>query len=235
MFKGFNNRQQNGFVNLNFAGDRSAYNQNGCTFWLRADFGTNTTTDNAAISSWSDITNSITYQQLTAGSQPKYNLSNVSYNNNPTIDFFDNARFLQNLGNIRLPYRTFVCVANYDTINTRNTIFGIDSNNGFFLGGTGAGVTGIGFTEIGALQSITTIENTSPHIVIYTDNLIIVDGVVRSTTAYTIDTAFTQISSSTTTQSLIGKVAELIGYDVPLTQDQALSLSNTINQKYAIY
>jgi len=60
MFKGFNNRQPNGFPNINFGGNYgSAYNFSRCLLWLDAAYGTSTIVNGANVSSWQDKINGV--------------------------------------------------------------------------------------------------------------------------------------------------------------------------------
>jgi len=239
MFKGFNNRQQNGFPKLNFQGDRSAYGQVGCSMWMRADFGLNTQTNNAAISSWVDSITGIPFVQATAGSQPRLNLTNANYNNLPTVDFFDNARFLTTQNETPISnIKTIAFIANYDTINIVNRLCGsLGTTQSVGLGGTQAGVNGVFFGDSSTIYSGTT-ENTNVKICVISDSLIMVNGVAESTNpAVNIQFSINTIGQSLalTGGRLIGKVAEIIGFSTSLNQAQALALSTQLNQKYVIY
>jgi hypothetical protein len=234
MFKGFNTRQQNGFTNLNFNGDYSAYGQSGCNFWLRADMGLNTQTNLGAVSLWQDYVSGFRFEQTTAGNQPRLLTSSASYNNFPAVEFQDTARFMT-LINDSISLRTIAFISNYDTINPRNVLIQ-GSGVAVELGGTNAGINGVSLvSNNGTLRSSGTTENTNVKICVISRNIIMVNGVVENSSTFDIDSSFNQISSSTTTASLRGKIGEIIGFSTSLNQDQALALSNNINSKYAIY
>jgi len=234
MFKGFNNKQQNGFPNLSFFGDRTAYGQSGCNFWMRADFGLNTQTNLGAVSRWVDIVNGNIFEQTTAGAQPRLLTSSVLYNNLPVIEFQDSNRFIPILSG-SLNSRTIAFIANYDVINNRNTVIGATS--GISLGGTVAGINGVSFVNAAGTTFSGTTENTNVKICVISDNLIMVNGVIENTSVFNIDYSFNQIgrSAATSFNTLTGKVAEIIGYSIPVNQDQALAISTQLNQKYVIY
>jgi hypothetical protein len=238
MFKGFNNRQQNGFVNLNFNQDYSAYGQSGCSFWLRADYGLNTNVDLQNISSWTDFVSGDIFTQTTLANQPTFLASDSLYNNLPVVNFSSSAMSLLNtkLSNIG---RTIAFIANYSIINNRNVLLTGDGtiNNIIALGGTVTGFNGVSLVSNSVLTSGTT-ENTNVKICVISDNFIMVNGVVESSANNLINFPVFRIGSFTqgsSLSSLTGKIAEIIGYSIPLTQAQALALSNNINQKYVIY
>jgi len=243
MFKGFNNRQQNGFTNLNFNGDYSAYGQSGCNFWLRADFGLNTQTDGAGISSWIDSVGGYIFEQATAGSQPTLVSSSLSYNNLPVVNF----------GSLRLiassklipGIRSIAFVANYNNLSTTHNMIissDLNANQGIFLGGQASGINGVSMRNAAAILTTGTTENTNVKIAVISDNFIMVNGVAESTTNAIIDFSFRTLGNrspstgaAATSTNLDGNIAEIIGFSTSLNQSQALALSNNINQKYAIY
>jgi hypothetical protein len=233
MFKGFNNRQQNGFTNLNFNGDYSAYGQSGCNFWLRADFGLNTQTNLGAVSLWQDYVSGFRFEQTTAGNQPRLLTLSASYNNFPAVEFQDTARFMT-LINDSISLRTIAFISNYDTINQRNVLIQ-GGGVAVELGGTNAGINGVSLLSNNiTLRSSGTTENTNVKICVISRNIIMVNGVVENSSTFDIDSSFTQISTAGTS-SLRGKIGEIIGFSTSLNQDQALELSNNINAKYVIY
>ena len=233
MFKGYNNRQQNGFTNLNFNGDYSAYGQSGCNFWLRADFGLNTQTNLGAVSLWQDYVSGFRFEQTTAGNQPRLLTSSASYNNFPAVEFQDTARFMT-LINDSISLRTIAFISNYDTINQRNVLIQ-GSGVAVELGGTNAGINGVSLLSNNiTLRSSGTTENTNVKICVISRNIIMVNGVVENSSTFDIDSSFTQISIAGT-GSLRGKIGEIIGFSTSLNQDQALAISTQLNQKYAIY
>jgi hypothetical protein len=233
MFKGFNNRQQNGFPNLNFSSDKSAYNQNGCTFWLRADFGLNTQTNGGSISSWTDSISGVAFSQSTLANQPVLRTSQASYNNLPVVDFLA-AGTGTLIGPVTL-FNTIAFIANYDSIGNRNAILSLNSTNGIFLGGTATGYNGVSIQNNGTVTSGST-ESTSVKIVVISNNLIMVNGVVEASTSFNIAFGFSLLGSIVGgAGGFLGKCAEIICFEQSLNQNQALELSNNINTKYAIY
>jgi hypothetical protein len=238
MFKGFNNRQQHGFPSLSFFGDKTAYGQGGCSFWLRADFGTNTIIDGARVSTWIDSIGGIILGQTTSANQPFYDSQNASFNNLPVIDFnaantrlYTDATGVRPISNVR----TFAIVANYGTIQSRNyVISNFNDNSGIIYGGTTTGINGVGVYESTTLYSGTT-ESTSAKITVITDNLIMVNGIVENNTSFNLQRTYNTIGHDSGTFTLRGNVAEIIGFSFPLNQDQALAISTQLNQKYVIY
>jgi hypothetical protein len=235
MFKGFNNRQQNGFPNLSFFGDRTAYGQGGCNFWLRADFGLNTQTNLGAVSSWTDYISGITFGQSTAGNQPRLLTSSASYNNLPVVEFQDNQRVLERISLIS-GFRSIAFIANYDSLNTRNTIIGAGTTNAIALGGTTANINGV--SVLSSTITSGTTENTNVKICVISENFIMVNGISENTSSNNLQNiSYDKIGAAdnVATNRLIGKIAEIIGYSTAITTDQALAISTQLNQKYVIY
>jgi hypothetical protein len=236
MFKGFNNRQQNGFPNLSFFGDRTAYGQGGCNFWLRADFGLNTQTNLGAVSSWTDYVSGINFAQATAANQPRLLTSSASYNNLPIVEFQDNQRVLERISTIS-GFRSIAFIANYDFLNSRNTIMGSGTLSAIVLGGTITNINGVSVLSSSTITSGTT-ENTNVKICVISENFIMVNGISENTSSNNLQNiSYDKIGAGDISGAnrLIGKVAEIIGYSTAITTDQALALSNNINSKYAIY
>jgi len=238
MFKGFNNRQQNGFVNLSFFGGRTAYGQGGCNFWLRADFGLSTQTNGANISSWADSVGGYIFEQATAANQPILRTSSASYNNLPVVEF-SGATNPDALTSARrtIGIRTIAFIANYNSITVTNRLC---SGAGYIaLGGTSTGINGIAMLNAAIITSTGTTENTNVKICVISDNFIMVNGVIESTTSAIIDFGFITLGNQEGNivigSSLSGNIAEIIGYSTAITTDQALAISTQLNQKYVIY
>jgi hypothetical protein len=230
MFKGFNNRQLHGFPNLSFAGDKSAYGQGSCSFWLRSDFGLNTQTNLGAVSSWVDSVNGYRFIENTAGNQPRLLTSSLSYNSLPVVEFQDTARRLVSPEGVQS--RTIVFVANYDLLTIRNTVIQnvLNGNTIINVGGSATNINGVSIEfQGGGIRISGTTENTNVKIGVITQNMIMVNGVVENSSTFDIDSTMSAIGP------IQGKIAEVIGYTVPLTQTQALAISTQLNQKYVIY
>lgn len=243
MFKGFANksRQFNGFPNLNFQVNNEAYGFSGCTFWLDAAYGTNTQTDLAAVSSWQDKIRGITYTQTTVANQPRYNATNASYNNLPTIESQGTSRYLLNTVGTQVG-QTVAFVANYNTILNINPIFapyntGATSFWVVGLGGSSASVTGV-FIRISNTSFINSItENSSVKIVVITPSAIYVNGVLENSNNNQIaDRSCNLIMSGSTgiTDSLNGHMAEMIFWNTNYAGKETI-ISDRLNSKYAIY
>jgi hypothetical protein len=237
MFKGFNNKQQHGFPSLSFFGDKTAYGQSGCNFWLRADMGLNTQTNLAAISRWVDIINGNIFEILTAGNQPRLLTSSVAYNNLPVVEFDSALKVIPTISAQPVTgVRSFAVIANYDVITTNNTILtNTGSGASLVLGGSGAGVNGPGIQSATA-NTYGTTDSITVKICVFSDNLIMVNGVVESTATNTINFSFDRIGrGGSDSLAFRGKIAEIVGFSFPLNQDQALAISTQLNQKYVIY
>lgn len=244
MFKGFQNksRQFNGFPNLNFQMNNEAYGFSGCKFWLDAAYGTNTQTNLAAISSWTEKIQGITFTEATAANQPRYNSSNILYNNLPTIESQGLSRRLINTTGVSLG-KTLAFVANYNTIINVNVVFSryftsITDPFGFFmLGGTATGINGVAYRNNNLTYSTGTTESTSVKIVVFTPNAIYVNGVKESSSSsdffiHGIQMIFA--NSTARSDSLQGHLAEIISWNDDYTGSETI-ISDRLNTKYAIY
>jgi hypothetical protein len=242
MFKGFNNKQQNSFPNLNFQMNNSAYGFSGVDFWLDAAFGLNTQTDLGAVSRWSPRIGKSVFEQATAGSQPRLVLNDANFNNLPSVQSQDSSRFMQSPNLYGLSLSTGCTIAVVSKVNTVNVYNGVIGQNtagrlGIIDGGSTAGVNGFG-TVIGATLFQGTTESTNSRIKILTNSNIIVNGVneftgTNTAVNYEFDTLFRVLN--VTTNSLVGNIAEIIAYNFTMTSAQCIELSNNINTKYALY
>jgi hypothetical protein len=240
MFKGFNNRQQHSFPNINFGGNYGqAYNFSRCLLWLDAAYGTSTVVNGASISSWVDKINGVTYSQPTAGGQPTYVASDASFNNFPTISFPVGAtRSLIGSSTFPLGSSTIALIvrSTSTTVLVGNLILGDGSTLGFFGGGNNANITGYGFYGAGALAlTKSNIEDTSMHIIIANRNFIIIDGVNQTNTTSAITQNFTSIGSSSSNYSGSCNISEILLYDYLMSEADAIQLSSNINAKYLKY
>jgi hypothetical protein len=237
MFKGFNNRQQNGFPSLSFGKNDEAYNFNKCILWLDAAYGTNTITNGANISSWVDKISGVRYTQGTAGNQPTYVASDANFNNLPTINFGTATdRFLNGSSTFGIGATTIAIIIRMTGNATlASMILGNTTNAGFGANGAGASVTGFGFYATGTPSTISDIEDTSMHIVIANRNFIMVDG-LNETTSTSVNTFnFTGIGSSFSNSQPNCIIAEILIYDYEMSQTEAIQLSSNINAKYLKY
>jgi hypothetical protein len=229
MFKGFQStRQFRSFPSANYQMNNQAYGFSGCTFWLDAEYGTNTQTNGANVSLWTDKISGISFTQSTVGSQPTYVTSLASFNNNPAIFFSAKTMSYPNLiGN----FYTVVFVVQNVTNGVINQFLGDSStNNVWFNGGTAAGYDGFGIRRNGSVQVASSYgEDLNAHIAVFNPSYIVVDGAVRSTATSTLS-GFSNFHS--THQYYI---SNFICYNVNYTSSQAIEICNNINTKYAIY
>lgn len=242
MFKGFQDKskQFHGFPNLNFQMNNEAYGFSGCTFWLDAAYGLNTQTDLAAVSSWKDRISGINFEQATAGNQPRLVVADANFNNLPSIDFDVAAKVLVSSVGIGFGNHTIAFIAKVNVAQSANCIFSQNENasSNIYLGGTTAGITGIGvYNTATSLIGTPSIENTSTHIAAITTTEIVVDGVQNTTGNWIPGVSYNTIGRGTTTTSanLRGRVSEIIIFKRKLSSDELITLSTNINSKYAIY
>ena len=236
MFKGFSDSSRNqefhGFPNLNFQMNNEAYGFSGCTFWLDAAYGLNTQTDLGAVSRWVDkAQNRLTYQH-TAGQQPRLIASDPDFNNLPSIQFQSNIRFLD-LEPLDIPTSPAITIAlaikkNADMANA-NTI--LES-----LGNASVSIKPIAVWNGASIVMNSGVNDNLPHIVVITNNEIVVDGVQTVTGNWIPSSSFKRLSHNAFSRNALANVAEIIIYNGNLlNSDQCIQLSDRLNSKYAIY
>ena len=239
MFKGFNNRQQNGFPNINFGGNYGqAYNFSRCLLWLDAAYGTSTVVNGANVSSWIDKINGVQYTQVTAVNQPTYVASDANFNNFPTVNFGTGTqRFMVGSSTFGLGSLTHAIIVRSTSVtsNSSNLIIGNGITAGFSGGGATAAATGYGFYSGNSGFTRSSIEDTAMHIVIANRNYVIVDGInqTSSTSSTTFNFSFLGSSEINNLPSFI--VSEILLYDYLMSETDAIQLSSNINAKYLKY
>lgn len=245
MFKGFQDtsalQQFHGFPNLNMQQATSAYGFSGVTFWLDAAYGLNTQTNLGAVSRWQARVGNATFEQATAGNQPRLILNDANYNNLPSVEAQDSARFMDATIGSGLRYNAQnITVAVISKVNTAlglNVLISDTNNNAFFDGGTNVGNNGFGYLAGGTIQIQGNTESLNSRIKIIAGNNIIVNGVNETTG--NAGTSFLELRRifrlGASTAQLQGSIAEIIAFGYSMTSDEAIALSDRINQKYAIY
>jgi hypothetical protein len=247
MFKSYQDTssadQFKGFPNLNFQGSNSAYGFSGVSFWLDAAFGLNTQTNLGAVSRWQQRVGGGVFEQATAGNQPRLILSDANYNNFPSVEAQDSARFMDAVNGI--PFNPNITIAVISKVNTQTGEVHVITNggassivSGVIDGGTSAGFTGFGIRPNQSLPSIQgTTETTTARIKIVTGTNVIVNGVNETT-----GLIGSQISNMNrifrldgALRQMIGTIAEIIAFNYSMTSTDAIALSDRINQKYALY
>ena len=243
MFKGFNNRQQHGFPDLNFYNDKNAFGQGGVLVWLDPAFGTNTQTNGANISEWIDRANGVRYTQSTVANQPSYILSDANFNNLPAINFGTNvARILNGSTSFGLGSNTLAIVVRNTSITATvgNLILGISpgfdsGQSGFYGSGLGSNVTGFGYYTANTAFAKTNIEDTTSHIIVSNRNLFIIDGINQNITPVNTGLTFGSIGGANLNNLPNCVIAEIILYSSTLNTDQCIAISNQLNLKYNKY
>jgi hypothetical protein len=239
MFKGFNNRQQHSFPNINFGGNYGqAYNFSRCLLWLDAAYGTSTVVNGANVSSWVDKINGVQYTQATAGNQPTYVASDASFNNFPTINFGNNnSRRLAGNSAFALGRSTLALIVRNTAINaiTNSLIIGDGVQTGFSGGGSNANITGFGYYLSSTPFTRSNVEDTNMHIVLSNVNFIIVDGVNQTSATSTFAQDFSFIGSTNGGSTPNCIISEILIYDYLMSETEAIQLSSNINAKYLKY
>jgi hypothetical protein len=236
MFKGFNNRQQHSFPNINFGGNYGqAYNFSRCLLWLDAAYGTSTVVNGANVSSWQDKINGVQYTQGTAGNQPTYVTSDANFNNLPTLNF-TSTRFMSGSSIFGIGSTTNVLIMRNTAFSFNYAlILGDGAQTGFSGAGNIASATGYGYYQTGSALTKTNIEDTSLHIIVANRNFIIIDGVNQTSQTSAITLNFNTIGSSQASNATNSIIAEILLYDYIMSVDDAIQLSNNINAKYQKY
>jgi hypothetical protein len=258
MFKGFSdssrNKEFHGFPNLNFQMNNEAYGFSGCTFWLDAAYGLNTQTDLEAVSFWKDRIMGVSFEESTAGNQPRLIVADPSFNNLPSIDVQSNGRRLTLVsGGVPLNKSNTYALVYKKTANTNGSAttritpllasnttvtaaihydiyvhrFGDSTNfNAFGIGGPTAGFE----SAVGG--------DTNPHIAIVSDQVMVIDGADVSPG---VDwpgqqlADLVRIGGSGTNTNGTFQLAEVIVYGNNITLPDTIRLCNNLNSKYAIY
>jgi len=237
MFKGFNNRQQHGFPNINFGGNYGvAYNFNRCLLWLDAAYGTSTVVNGANVSSWADKINNIQYAQATAGSQPTYVASDANFNNLPALNF-TSLRVMLGSASFGLGSLTHAIVvrATSVTSTSHNIILGDGLFSGFGGLGSAAAATGYGYYINVTAFTKTNIEDTAMHIIVANRNFVIIDGVNQTSQTSATTFLFSNIGSSNGNFGTYSVIGEILLYDYLMSETDAIQLSSNINAKYLKY
>lgn len=247
MFKGFQDtsalQQFHSFPNLNMQQATSAYGFSGVTFWLDAAYGLNTQTNLGAVSRWQARVGGAIFEQATAGNQPRLVLNDANYNNLPSVEAQDNSRFMD--AQLGIAFQPNITIAVVSRVVTQSGEVHVITNglansvvSSVIDGGSSAGFTGFGIRPNATLPSIQgTTETTTARIKIVTGTNVIVNGVNEAT-----GSIGTQVSNMNrifrldgVIRQMIGTIAEIIAFGYSMTSDEAIALSNNINQKYAIY
>lgn len=244
MFKHFSQKRGfEGFPRSNFRMQQSAYNFPDCLFWLDASFGVNTQVNLDPVIHWTDRISGIRFQQDSPTRQPRYVASDANFNNFPSVQTINASRSMIAVNGSINPTktRTLAFVAKADAFSAGTTFLsGLTQSDGeISLGGTNAAQTGIGvYNAFFTQRMVTTIEDTAPHIVLINENEIWVDGVSQSVTGtgWTVFSAWLQIFGQPGLgYGLQGRIAEILLFNQKITGADAVSLSDNINAKYAIY
>lgn len=241
MFKGFQDtsiiKQFNSVVSNTFQQNNNvAYGFGGVSFWIDAAYGLNTQTNLSAVSSWQPRIGSEPFIQATAGSQPRLILTDANFNNLPTIDAIG-SRFLDARTGLNLGTETTILwVSKANTSRFLNTIIA-NSTTGYLIhdGGSLSGINGVGLYNLGSNWQGTT-ETTNTEIKVISKNYVMVNGTTQTSGLYIFPpTTLNRIFSTNTNDSNVGSIAEIIAFNYTLTSEQAVTLSNRLNEKYAVY
>lgn len=242
MFKGFQDTSKSsqfrGFPNLNHQMNNSAYGFSGCTFWLDAASGLNTQADLAAVSKFVEKLKRVSFEQATAGNQPRLVAADSNFNNLPSIQRQSNARFLFSSVSVPMATRfTLVYVGKKDTGVSSNSV--LEDNP---TGGSGLGEVILSLSPIssgafvsGSTQIVTAINDTLPHIIIMTNTEIYVDGVLAGSGSLISSRSINTIGRNGTGNNDVGRTAEVLLFNQALIGADCVRLSANINSKYAIY
>jgi hypothetical protein len=255
MFKAFQKGQQfKGFPALNFQMNNEAYGFSGCTLWLNALYGLNTTTNLAAISEWRDLIGGLSFTQSTLANQPRLQLTDAAFNNNPVVDFNTTARGLFSTNSIAVKSGTLVMVYQYISSATSTSYTSRLISNGDQTNVRAAGISfswnrnnnsailnETGFYSGGITANATSVDeyDTGVKISIVNPNFWYSNGVPVTLTNGSLSAiqgmAFNTIGGSGATFSGVFKVAEILYYNRAMTSDEILTLSSLLNIKYALY
>jgi hypothetical protein len=212
-----------------------AYGFGGAVFWLDADYGTSTKTNNTVSSFWQNKLSNIKGEQPTASLQPIYFSSAVYFNNYPYIRFSPLRRYNLN-SNIIIPDKfAFAMVVNVIGIQTTsNTLFNNISNNsdGFNLA---YNASSLGPTILETAEYGVSTPSATTMIIVFTEDNIIINGVNQGSITPPSIKNITIMCGSVTARHGNCDLAEAVLYNQKFSVAQAIDLSDRINSKYAIY
>lgn len=247
MFQGFSKQGSfNGFPEILFSGNEDtsrAYTIDGVCLWIDARDGLGLP-DLSVINRINDRVENVSFVSTVSGQQPRIVHGDTAFNGNPVIECIDrNRRLILDSNNSIRFYKnmSFVTVASYVSpiAAFAERIFGqFNAQPGICLGGgPNSGYAGYGLDNI-AYQGTT--ENPNPRIYIVTNQFVMINGVVEKTFTTPIgDLSNLQYNSfffgRNSTEAFQGKLAEFLAFEISMTVEQALSLSDSLNLKYALY
>jgi hypothetical protein len=216
-----------------------AYGFGNVNLWYDAGYGTNTVINGQSVSFWPSKINNNSFIQTVAASQAIYTTPDTNFNNFPSL--FCQANRVYNFQNEASYFSgyTIAIIARNNTVALQSSglLCRLSVSAHISWGGTTSG--GIGWVNNSAIPiagSSTTINDINPHIAIFTQNGIIVDGNIEATsglTTITYDRLFQPAAS--TAFRFNGYLAEMIFYNKTISNVEAIQLCDNINQKYAIY
>lgn len=260
LFKGFQdssiNPIFNGFPNNKFQMNNQVYGLSGCTAWFSAKFGLDQNVNLGAVSKWVDRISGASFIQTTAANQPRLLVADPNFNNNPSIDFYTNARTMSNSTGLSIDRDNVLAIVfrkqtnssgpsgnrmspilcDSSTVPTTNGVFAS------FANATDGTVDAVGRSNLQTGTAKiwdTTIGNTNPHIVIFSNLNMVADGVLLSPSGVSFAPfTATNISQGATNANIIMQLAEIVTWKSPnLSTTKMIALSDTINKtnNYAIY
>lgn len=206
--------------------------------WLRADAGTNSTVNGAAITSWSDQSAAGNdYTQGTAGSQPSF--TTAANNFNPSITF-DGNDVLDGNDNTYNDARAFFVINGQD-----NGAFGqLLDNSSYSLRYEQWNNTGnLGYTRYGVADYATAISSpfTSPSIISFekasaASSYAIeeLNGGVRSTETLNVGSTTAPIPTRDLGEAILGEIPEIIVYSSTIGSTDAAKIETYLAIKYGI-
>jgi hypothetical protein len=257
MFKGISNRHNfNGFSNQIFGNQTQgeAFGFGSCKLWMNPDKLISAQSDLERITYWVDSINGIYFQQTNIINQPRLLKSVIDFGGNDIIENDTGARglFCQQPLTINSNYNTLAFVYQPITLGTGGSIqnrligdndFSFIRNNGF---GFSHGVVNnstpnnqVGFNGPGAGFSYgtndTTVFSTNPRILIFTRDVIIMNGISYPISNQGNPNSGFLMSYIMGNATLAMRIGDILVYNKRFTESQCIELSNNINTKYTIY
>lgn len=211
------------------------YGFSGCYFDLDARFGTNTKTDLAAISSWSDQIAGVSYTHATAGNQPRYIAADSNFNNFPSIQRQTSARWLGSINGVGIRQGfTLVYVGKVDTNNGANSCL---ENNPTLGGSAGDIILALTPTVLlgsDAADLTTAIDNTSPFILVANTNELWINGVQQVTGNIKLTRTINTLGRNGSGSNDVGRTTRLMLFE-GIGGSSFAQLSDNVNKDYLAY
>jgi hypothetical protein len=244
-FKGWQSVRRNPlftrFPNINQLALNNVFGFPGCYFMLDANLEVSPRINGSAINSWSDPISKLTFTNTNAARLPFFTESNSNFNNNPSINFNTNNKYL--LSDIALKnnnQNTYVVVYQINNTNaSRNMILSnglANQINGLCLcSAASVAEQGFGIYDTNTPVMAEPTYNFAPKIGVISASDVIVNGVNVDSGIWTPPSAFNQIGHVNTAFPCVAQIALILGFNYSLSSADCIRLSDNVNSRFLVY